>query len=98
VSNATNDAAAARLVETIIMMAHGLGLETIAEGVETEEQYGFLQSKGCDLMQGYLVNRPVPLTDIAARFLPGGTRNPPVNPPKRLEAAAGDCSDPAKAG
>ncbi|CAO3447759.1 putative bifunctional diguanylate cyclase/phosphodiesterase [Azospirillum largimobile] len=93
VSSATDGAAAARLVETIIMMAHGLGLETIAEGVETEEQFRFLQSKGCDLMQGYLLGRPAPLADIAVRF-PADAAPPP---PKLLEAMAGDGPAPSPA-
>ena len=48
-----------RLVETIITMAHGLGLEVIAEGVETVEQLSFLRSRGCNLAQGFLFSRPV---------------------------------------
>ena len=51
---------AARLVETIIAMAHGLGLEIIAEGVETESQRDFLTDRGCDMLQGYLLGRPGP--------------------------------------
>ncbi|AWU94444.1 GGDEF-domain containing protein [Azospirillum ramasamyi] len=90
VSDATDEAAAARLVETIIMMAHGLGLETIAEGVETEEQFRFLQSKGCDLMQGYLMGRPAPLAEIAARFATRFAADAAPPPPKLLEAVAGD--------
>ncbi|WP_247894211.1 putative bifunctional diguanylate cyclase/phosphodiesterase [Azospirillum sp. B510] len=85
VSEMCGGAAAARLVEAIIAMAHGLGLETIAEGVETEEQFRFLRSRGCDLMQGYLLGRPVPLADIAAGYLPGGV---PASARKYLEPAA----------
>jgi EAL domain-containing protein (putative c-di-GMP-specific phosphodiesterase class I) len=51
---------AARLVETIIAMAHGLGLEIIAEGVETESQRDFPTDRGCDMLQGYLLGRPGP--------------------------------------
>ena len=40
-------------------MAHGLGLVTVAEGVETPEQRDFLVSVGCDLLQGYLFGRPM---------------------------------------
>ncbi|WP_247875964.1 bifunctional diguanylate cyclase/phosphodiesterase [Azospirillum sp. TSH100] len=66
--DAGSNEAAARLVETIILLARGLKLETIAEGVETEEQRQFLKANGCDLLQGYLVGRPVPI-DEAAAFL-----------------------------
>ncbi|MGE5505038.1 MAG: putative bifunctional diguanylate cyclase/phosphodiesterase [Actinomycetota bacterium] len=58
VQTAGQTANAARLVETILAMAHGMGLEVIAEGVETEEQYAFLAARGCDLGQGWLFGRP----------------------------------------
>jgi diguanylate cyclase (GGDEF)-like protein/PAS domain S-box-containing protein len=61
VSTAVGNANAARLVETIIAMAHGLGLEVIAEGVETEEHLFFLASRGCDLAQGWLFGKPGPV-------------------------------------
>ena len=51
----------ALVAQTIIMMAKGLGLEVVAEGVETEAQRDFLAQHGCDLYQGYLLGRPVPV-------------------------------------
>ncbi len=48
------------IVSTIIDMAHSLGLKVLAEGVETEQQQEFLISRGCDLLQGYLLNKPIP--------------------------------------
>jgi predicted signal transduction protein with EAL and GGDEF domain len=56
------------LVRTMIAMAHGLNLKTIAEGVETEDQRHLLQSYGCDALQGYLINRPLP-ADALIRWL-----------------------------
>ncbi len=53
-----NDAA---IVNTIIAMSRALGLNVIAEGVETEAQREFLYSHGCHSYQGYLFSRPVPL-------------------------------------
>jgi len=57
----TNDAAIAR---AIILMAHTLGLEVVAEGVETVEQHRFLCESGCDLLQGFLYGRPMPAEEI----------------------------------
>jgi diguanylate cyclase (GGDEF)-like protein/PAS domain S-box-containing protein len=47
------------LVDTSIAMAHGLGLEVVAEGVETEEQLEKLSELQCDMVQGYLLSRPI---------------------------------------
>lgn len=58
-----NDAVIARAT---INLGHSLGLEVIAEGVETEEQYGYLRAEGCDVVQGYLFGRPMPGKDLAA--------------------------------
>lgn len=49
------------IVQTIIGMASNLGIEVIAEGVETEAQYAFLEQHGCPAYQGYLFSRPVPI-------------------------------------
>ncbi|HUP50143.1 MAG TPA: EAL domain-containing protein [Thermoanaerobaculia bacterium] len=57
----SEDAAIAIL---IITMAHNLKLSVVAEGVETEEQRSFLQAKHCDVMQGFLVSRPLSAEDL----------------------------------
>jgi EAL domain-containing protein (putative c-di-GMP-specific phosphodiesterase class I) len=49
------------IVETIIAMAKKLGMEVIAEGVETEVQRAFLARHDCRLFQGYLFSKPVPI-------------------------------------
>jgi len=48
------------LTAAIIAMAHGLRLDVVAEGVETEAQLRFLTERGCDMVQGYLLGRPMP--------------------------------------
>jgi len=52
------------IVKTIVAMAHNLGLEVIAEGVETEEQLAYLYDCSCDNMQGYLFSRPLPAVEL----------------------------------
>jgi len=54
------------IAETIISMARHLGLKVVAEGVETVEQFQFLDSKGCDLYQGYYFSRPLPAAALEA--------------------------------
>ncbi len=49
------------IVRTIIVMAHSLNLDVIAEGVETEEQLQLLLNKGCTHYQGYLFGKPIPI-------------------------------------
>ena len=57
----TDDAA---IAQAIIAMAHSLGMRVVAEGVETAEQGRFLQSHGCDTMQGYFFSRPLPAEEL----------------------------------
>jgi EAL domain-containing protein (putative c-di-GMP-specific phosphodiesterase class I) len=52
------DPHAAALVRTVVQLARALGLQTVAEGVETEAQRAALAALGCDLGQGYLFGRP----------------------------------------
>jgi EAL domain-containing protein (putative c-di-GMP-specific phosphodiesterase class I) len=59
------DPAAGTLVKAIIDLAAGLGLGTIAEGVETAEQVALLRELGCERVQGFYFSRPVPEPDAA---------------------------------
>lgn len=67
----TRDPDDATLVRTIITMAHGLGMKTIAEGVELAEQIDFLNHHQCEEMQGYYFSRPVTAEELG-RFLAEG--------------------------
>jgi diguanylate cyclase (GGDEF)-like protein/PAS domain S-box-containing protein len=62
------DASAAILVKSIIQLANNLGLQPLAEGIETEAQRDFLAEHGCTLGQGYLYSRPVPASDMVKVF------------------------------
>jgi diguanylate cyclase len=52
------------LVKAIVGLAKGLGIETVAEGVETEESWITLANLGCDVAQGFLICRPLPLPEL----------------------------------
>ncbi len=64
VRDIATDSSDRALVLTIITMAHSLGLNVIAEGVETEEQRQFLIENDCKHYQGYLFSRPVPIDEF----------------------------------
>ena len=66
-----SDVSDAIIVETIIVLAHKLNLDVIAEGVETEEQLQFLLAKGCTKYQGYYFCRPVPALQLAQFYKAG---------------------------
>jgi EAL domain-containing protein (putative c-di-GMP-specific phosphodiesterase class I) len=59
VRDLTDDPGDATLVKTIIDMGHGLGMEVVAEGVETESQLEFVRSSNCNLAQGTLFGEPM---------------------------------------
>ncbi len=59
-----DDRNSAAVTSAIIAMAHGLHIEVVAEGVETNAQREALRSRGCDGAQGFLIGRPVPLKEL----------------------------------
>jgi diguanylate cyclase (GGDEF)-like protein/PAS domain S-box-containing protein len=65
---------ARNLVSSVVQLAHSLGLEPLAEGVETEEQRRFLVDHGCRYGQGFLFSRPLP-TDQIKSFYEGDQRS-----------------------
>ncbi len=52
------------LVQAIIDMGHNMSFKVIAEGVETEQQFDYLRSLGCDEIQGYFISRPLPFDQL----------------------------------
>ncbi|MEQ1661566.1 MAG: EAL domain-containing protein [Thiobacillus sp.] len=59
-----SDSGSAAIVSSVISMAHGLGMSITAEGVETAAQQEFLQAEGCNLFQGFLFSKAVPLPEF----------------------------------
>lgn len=68
IAQTTRDNDVAAVVGSVILMAHELGVQTVAEGVETEEHLDFLLEHDCDLSQGYLHSPPLP-PEEAERWL-----------------------------
>ncbi|HJV93248.1 MAG TPA: EAL domain-containing protein [Azonexus sp.] len=66
VSDIETDANDASICAAIIALGHNLGLETVAEGVETQMQSEFLSRLGCDYLQGYLYSKPLPFDALIA--------------------------------
>ena len=64
VNKGVQDAAARAILESSMDMAHKLNLSTVAEGVETELDLKLVRSLGCDLVQGYLIAKPMPVQDL----------------------------------
>jgi PAS domain S-box-containing protein len=71
VRDLTTDPDDLSISRAVIAMAHGLRLEVIAEGVETEGQLALLAQNGCDEIQGYLFSRPVPAAECARMLREG---------------------------
>ena len=84
ISRVDTDVETAEIVRVIVMLARGLRLEVVAEGVETQAQADWLKGVGCELAQGYLFSKPVPGEAIAK--LLGNAANAFANP--RAKAAS----------
>jgi diguanylate cyclase len=65
ISNLEHNPHSATIVRAVIGLARGLDLPVVAEGVETRDQRAFLAAEFCDNVQGYLIGRPLPITDYA---------------------------------
>ena len=72
VSNVVDAIHDRKIVQAVIGMAHGMSLQTIAEGVETHQQLEVLRALGCDVAQGYLLGRPTAADGISSILESGG--------------------------
>jgi diguanylate cyclase (GGDEF)-like protein/PAS domain S-box-containing protein len=66
VMNLGRNPQSAAIVRAVIDLGHGLEMSIVAEGVETQEQLGFLSEEGCDAVQGYFLGKPLPIGQYAA--------------------------------
>jgi EAL domain-containing protein (putative c-di-GMP-specific phosphodiesterase class I) len=66
VKDVTTDEDSRAIASAIIALARTLRKETVAEGVETQEQLDFLRGERCDMIQGYLISKPVPAEEFLA--------------------------------
>ena len=64
IDNVVEDDSSRIITEAMVSMVSKLGFETIAEGVETKEQYDYLRDIGCDAIQGFLLGKPQPASEI----------------------------------
>ena len=71
-----------KIISSIVDMAKKIGIRTLAEGVETEEQLEFLREIGCEKLQGYYIGRPGPYRESIAHCKEQGFRF--ESPAKRL--------------
>jgi diguanylate cyclase (GGDEF)-like protein len=65
VTDLPDNPAHAAIVRSVVDLGHNLGLQVVAEGVETQETVALLTATGCDIAQGYLLARPMPADDLA---------------------------------
>lgn len=70
----------AAISQTIIVLAHNLGMSVVAEGVETAEQQAVLAEQGCDTVQGYHISPPLPADAFSSRFLQCAPSQRPAQP------------------
>lgn len=92
VSDIGKNADDASVVMAIITLAHNLGLEVVAEGVETEEQLECLKQFKCDEWQGYLFSRPVSADQFSRLLTDNMSRTSNCTAPQSLSAADDHCT------
>lgn len=80
VSGAHLDRDAGTMVQAMVQLAKNLGMQPLAEGVETTEELAFLRALDCPVGQGFLFSRPVPASQITELLLRGSPLIPSLSP------------------
>ena len=73
VKNLDDNSGSINIVRAIAAMAEGMNISTTAEGVETQEQLDKVRAEGCCEIQGYLVSKPLPVSEVTQRFIENRT-------------------------
>lgn len=66
VNKAADSPTAKAILESSVKLAQSLHMETVAEGVETQEDWDLVEASGCDIVQGYFVSKPMPADEVPA--------------------------------
>ena len=91
-----SDTTAASVANSVIGIAHSLGIHAIAEGVETREQYAFLALCECDSIQGFLFSKPLPAAELATLLTNNTTFKPTALVSIPVEPGALAIASPSK--
>lgn len=75
-----HDAGTAEVTQAIVQLGHALGMQVVAEGVETEAEAAMLQRQGCDELQGYLFSQPLRPREMVQWLRNGKAQLPPLHP------------------
>ncbi len=68
ISDLSSDPESTELIKGMLALAHALQLSVVAEGLETVEQMAFLTAQNCDLAQGYLISKPIPIDELREQY------------------------------
>jgi diguanylate cyclase (GGDEF)-like protein/PAS domain S-box-containing protein len=96
IKDLTVDADDDAIVSAVIALARGLGLNVVAEGVETPEQLRFLRSKHCYSVQGYLFSKPLPVDEITGLLKAGKPLIPALHKGRKSNAGVSRRVRPAR--
>ena len=75
------------IIKSVVTMAKDIGMKTLAEGVETEEQLEFLKEIGCGHIQGYYYGKPEPIEDVFRHLDENGIKNEKIEWSRFYQAA-----------
>ncbi|WP_291298789.1 EAL domain-containing protein [Elioraea sp.] len=96
VTAAGTESGDALIARTVISLAQGLGMETVAEGIETEAQMAYFAAHGCEIAQGYAISMPLAVDDaiawLAARSVPAAPAKPAREAPLQNATARGSAA------